>query len=86
MRLDKAREMTRPQGFLVSWEWRENGLLRSDHTPDTTLDEKPFPTLDEAQGFAGEMARKAPENVVNIKVVRANDFVPVSDGKFRSYP
>ena len=76
MKLSDVKEMIRTRsGYRVSFEMRDNGLLKSNHTPDQN--EVPFATEEEAWDFARKLS--VVPDVVNIYVVWAGDWTPVSD-------
>ena len=71
----------REAGYLVTWECRENGLLRSDHCPDPHRGDSAL-GVHAAWELAERVARAIP-NAVNIYVVHAEDFRPVSNYRER---
>lgn len=74
MKLSDAKELIRTRsGYRVSFEMRENGLLKGNHTPDRN--EIPFATEEEAWCFARKLS--VVPDIVNIYVVWASDFSPV---------
>ena len=74
MKLADAKEMIRNRsGFRVSFDIRENGLLKSDHVPERY--ETPFSTEDEAWEFARKLSPIP--GVVNIYVIYASTWQPV---------
>lgn len=79
MKLATAAELIgrdrRPQGFRVSFEKLENGILSSDCFP--SREETPFATQDQAWAMASLFAMFAPTEYVNIYVVNSH-WVPVS--------
>jgi hypothetical protein len=70
-------------GYRVSFEVREGFVRRSDHVPE--CNEEPFITESEAWEFARRMDKCAPKNFVNIYVVSAADWSPVTDYRERMY-
>ena len=68
------------EGFMVSFEWTEGGLLRSDHFPDKHAGEKLIGTEATAWALARKFARKTTGRCVNIYVVKS-DFSPVKNYK-----
>ena len=87
MRLaDAVRQHKARPGFRVDFEVRENGMLRSDFTPER--DEEPFPTEEIAWAFAEYLNRVAPPHIVNIYVVDGT-WSPVPgyrEREMRRYP
>lgn len=65
-------------GFMVSFEWKEGGMLRSDYFPDKHGGETLISTEKEAWILAAEFARAMRGKVVNLYVIKS-DFVPVDD-------
>lgn len=59
-------------GFMVSFEWIEGSILRSDHFPDKSAGEELIKTKDEAWGFANMFALKTFNRAVNIHVIDVN--------------
>ena len=75
------------KGYMVSFEVRERGLLRSDHFPDKHADELLIPTEDEAWRLAERFAKATGSDTVNIYVID-NTFSPVKGydkKKLKSY-
>ncbi len=66
-----------PEGFAVSFEVREGGVLRSDSFPDTQNGETPIPDEAEAWDLATRFNRAANTVTVNIYVINAKDRTPV---------
>jgi len=82
MRMSEAREIlagkdTR-EGYCVTFEVRERGMLASDHFPDVHAGEPGIPTEEQAWAMAASFAHaKQKREVVNVYVIRASDFTPV---------
>lgn len=66
-----------PQGYLVSFEWREDGMLRSDHFPDVHGGEPPLPTEKEAWMLATKFALATRGKTCNLYVIEYPSFTPV---------
>jgi len=64
-------------GFVVMFEWAENGLLRNDYFPDVRSGEEPIPTEEEAWRLAYAFAKKTGGKCIYIFVASATDFSPV---------
>jgi hypothetical protein len=64
------------KGYMVSFEVRERGVLRSDHFPDKHAGELLIPTEEEAWILAEKFANSTGSDVVNIYVID-NTFSPV---------
>lgn len=84
MKMEKAmsiiNSLPEPRGFMVDFEWLEEGMLRSDHFPDKHAKE---PLIEEekiAWSFAERFAKKMKGQVVNVYVVK-QDFTPVTGYK-----
>lgn len=67
-----------PQGFMVSFEWKEGSILRSDHFPDKHASEPLIETEQEAWVLATRFAMKMKGKVVNVYVT-GEDFVGVDN-------
>lgn len=65
------------KGYMVHFEVREGGVLRSDYFPDKHEREPLIQTEEEAWSLAKRFADSTDENTVNIYVVD-NTFSPVS--------
>lgn len=65
-------------GFLVNFEKVAGGMLHSDYFPDVRAGEPPIPDEGEAWKMAAQFAAKTRLQCVNIYVVRADNFRPVS--------
>lgn len=63
-----------PQGYRVTFYWKEGPILRSDFFPDR--DELPFTTENVAWTFATRFGEKTKGKCVDIYVVHT-DFTPV---------
>ena len=75
------------KGYMVSFEVRENSVLRSDHFPDKHANESLIPTLKEAWDLAERFANTTGSEVVNIYVID-HTFSPVkgyANKKLKSY-
>lgn len=64
------------QGYMVSFEKKEGGMLRSDYFPDKHAGEVLIKTEEEAWELAKRFASKTKGKCVNIYVIGSN-FVPV---------
>lgn len=62
-------------GFMVSFEWKEGLMLRSDHFPDKHAGECLIETEDKAWELAYQFARKTRGKCINIYVIKS-DFTP----------
>lgn len=86
MKLQEAMTIiNKPNGFMVSFEKREGGLLKSDHFPDKLGGETLISTEDEAWILALKFANATSSDYVNIYVIDDN-FKPVigyNDKKFK---
>ena len=67
-------------GYMVTFEWIENGRLRSDHFPDKHAGEPLIETLREAWDLCKTFAAKTKGSTCNLYVVDAN-FAPVNGYK-----
>jgi hypothetical protein len=78
------------KGYVVTFETRVRGGLLSDHFPDVHAGEPGITSEEEAWDLAGRFARAEHKaEVVNVYVVHANNFMPVSgyDGRtLNRYP
>jgi hypothetical protein len=88
MRMSDAKAViegkTRREGYAVSFEVWERGMLRSDHFPDLHGGESGIPTEEEAWALAASFAHaKQRDEVVNVYVIRAADFSPVEGYRSR---
>jgi hypothetical protein len=75
------------KSYMVSFEVRERGFLRSDYFPDKHADELLIPTEEEAWDLAERFAKATGSDVVNIYVID-NTFSPVKGydkKKLKSY-
>ena len=68
-----------PKGFAVTFEVREDSMLRSDSFPDTRTGETPIPDEATAWDLANRFNRATKKDIVNIYVINAEDRTPVSD-------
>ena len=73
MKLEEAKRIlergTTGRGYCVSFEWREGGLLRSDHFPDWYAGEPMIADEREAWGMAEALAAKlGPDRICNVRV------------------
>jgi len=73
--LDIIKGKNKPQGFRVTFEVVERGVLRSDYFPDRG--EPLIPTEDEAWDLANKFAVKTYGRCVNIYVID-HDYTPVT--------
>jgi hypothetical protein len=64
-------------GYMVSFEKREGGVLRSDYFPDKHAGEELIKTEEEAWRLARLFASSTDDSIVNIYVV-GSDFIPVA--------
>ena len=64
-------------GYMVSFEWAEGGMLRSDCFPDKHSGEELIKTEREAWEIARKFASKTVGRCVNIYVIRGDNFTPV---------
>ena len=74
-------------GYMVSFEVRERGVLRSDHFPDKHANELLIPTEEEAWNLAERFAKATGSEVVNIYVID-HAFSPVkgyTNKKLKTY-
>lgn len=80
MKMQQAMDLmnNKPAGFMVSFEWCGDGMLRSDHFPDKHTGEQLIPTEWEAWELARTFAKVMRGKVCNLYVV-GSDFVPVKD-------
>jgi hypothetical protein len=67
----------KPQGFMVTFEHVEGGLLQSDTFPEVHAGEPPIPDEDTAWRLAARFAQATYGKCVNIYVIRREDFAPV---------
>lgn len=89
MKLKDAMEIIdkKEEGFMVGFELREGGMLKSDNFPDKHAGEDLIPTEAEAWELAERFARATGNDVVNI-YVKDNKFNPVqgyTSKKIRHY-
>jgi hypothetical protein len=87
MKLEEASSIMRGKdvgGYRVSFEARVNGMLRGDFFPDR--DEPAYDTLEAAALAADLFAAADPEKkrFVNVRVIFARDFTPVSRDRTRN--
>lgn len=66
------------EGYMVSFEVKEKGTLRSDHFPDKHAGEPLIKTESEAWLLAAAFAVSSDDNICNIYVVDS-DFSPVKN-------
>lgn len=69
-------------GFMVSFEWKRDGMLKSDHFPDKHAGEKLIETEEEAWELAIKFASRTKGKCVNVYVTKS-DFVPVEGYSLR---
>lgn len=93
MKLDAAMKIMNPAyknentGFMVSFEIREGGVLRSDYFPDKHSGEQLIETEEEAWELARKFASSTNKTYVNIYVID-HTFSPVrgyENKKIKSY-
>lgn len=84
MRMAEAMKIIEGEegGYMVSFEWKEGEMLRSDHFPDKHAGESLIPTEMEAWMLAAEFAKKMRGKAVNLYVVEHN-FSPVDGYRTR---
>lgn len=84
MKIQEAMDIihNKPKGFMVSFEWCGDGLLRSDHFPDKRAGEPLIPTEHEAWELADRFARATKGKTCNLYVVDSSSS-PVKDYKKR---
>ena len=75
---DSEEPPKQPTGYMVSFEVREHGILRSDHFPDKHAGEQLIKTEDEAWELAMRFHKAAGDDYVNIYVTD-QDFHPVKN-------
>ena len=63
--------------YMVSFEWKRDGMLCGDHFPDKHGGEKLIETEKEAWDLARKFAAATAGKCVNIYVIRGDNFVPV---------
>lgn len=73
--IETHKRAVQRDGYLVSAEHVESGMLRGVYFPDK--DEVPIATEEEAWRLAREFAAATHGEYVNIYVVHANGFAPV---------
>ena len=81
------QEGKEPKGFMVEFEHRIDGMLRSSHFPDKHAGEPLIKTEEEAWELARNFAEILPQEYVNIYVIKEN-FFPVEcyeEKKLRKY-
>ena len=79
MKIDEAMKIInddKEEGYMVSFEWAGDGMLRSDHFPDKHAGEKLIETEEEAWELAAKFASRKRDRCVNIYITGA-DFHPV---------
>ena len=77
-----------PTGYMVSFERREHGVLRSDYFPDKHAGEPLIKTEEEAWELAKRFDEATSDDYVNIYVINQS-FVPVNKydlKKLNRYP
>ncbi len=81
MKMSKAlkiiEEGIEPEGFMVHFEWKKDGFLRSDYFPDKHAGEILIKTEKEAWILAREFSKKTKGKSVNLYVIDQT-FHPVS--------
>lgn len=79
MRMEAAMKIiNKTPKYMVSFEWKEGGMLRSDYFPDKHAGEALIATEEEAWILAQKFADKTKGDAVNIYVV-GSDFTPVDN-------
>jgi len=74
----------RREGYCVTFEVRDRGMLVGDHFPDVRAGEPGIASEEEAWGLAAAFAHvKQKRDVVNVYVIRASDFTPVPSYRTR---
>lgn len=82
--IEKARK-EKTTGFMVHFEKRNGNLLESNYFPDRHAGEKLIKTEEEAWQLAERFAKATTEeSVVNIYVIRGDNFTPVSGYRARA--
>ncbi len=77
MKIKEVMEIiNKPNGFMVSFEWIEGSILRSDHFPEKHTGEQLIATEEEAWELARKFAGKTKGHTANIYVIDSN-FGPV---------
>lgn len=77
--------VNRATGYVVLFEQRDAGMLRSDQLPER--DERPFDDINHAISAAKTLALLDPSKYVNVYVARALDWAPIQNGeKYNPYP
>lgn len=88
MKLEDARRLIADTaGYRVHFEKRAGGMLASDYFPERN--EPAIKSLEDAWTLAGQWAGVDPDIYVNIYVVYAHDWTPVSNynlKKLNQYP
>ena len=74
---DYNKTKNEPPGFMVSFEKKENSMLRSDHFPDKHADEPLIESVEEAWNLAKRFGEATSDDFVNIYVIDQT-FSPVS--------
>lgn len=74
--LDIINGIKKKEGYMVSFEVKERGILRSDYFPDKHAGEPLIPTEEEAWELAEQFAKATDGDVVNIYVIH-HTFYPV---------
>ncbi len=64
-------------GFMVTFEWKNGNMLRSDYFPDKHAGEKLIETEREAWKLAQQFAAKTKGKCINIYVARGDNLCPV---------
>ncbi len=72
----------KPEGFMVSFEWCGDGMLKSDYFPDKHSGENLIPTEWDAWELADRFAKITKGKTCNLYVVD-NPYTPVRDYKKR---
>ena len=83
MKIEEAKSIINKvegNGYMVTFERAEKGLLYSDHFPDKHAGEELIPTRGEAWTMAAQFAENTKGKYVNIYVVDSG-FMPVNGYK-----
>lgn len=92
MKLSEAQSIIQQDlgtGYLVSFEHRRNGFLRSDSFPDIRAGEPAIETEEAAWDLAAKFAIGNQSKYVNVYVIRACNYRPVDgyeERMFNRYP
>lgn len=80
MKIKEAKDIINKKstGFMVHFDWRGDGFLKSDHFPDKHAGEELIPTETEAWLLAIKFSKAMKCEICNVYVVDAV-FSPVDD-------